>query len=320
MLALPQLNNREIEQVLQQDLPALDSAAAAFVQSHLAGLGEGAEPWVAEGMAQFLRGQATHQPETCPFCVQPLDGSSIINHYRSYFSEAYAQLKNSISANIPAIDRNHGGDLPAAFERAIRVAVEQKQFWSRFCDTPPIALDTAAIVRDWRIARDAVRLALITKQATPLEPVSLSAETQAAIATYEAHRQSIATLNHQLQQANIAIAVIREQAITSNPAVLASDIKRLKAVKARHTYELSPLCNDYIAEQAAKAATEQMRDQAKAALEQYRRTPFRDIKQRSTSTSNDSMLALDLITLRHLTHVAAQPALTILLSITHRCR
>jgi hypothetical protein len=27
---------------------------------------------------------------------------------------------------------------------------ERRQFWSRFCDVPEIAVDTAAIVRDWQ--------------------------------------------------------------------------------------------------------------------------------------------------------------------------
>ena len=260
ILNLPQLNLAEIESILQQDLLTLDSAAATSVPTHLATLGEGAESWVAEGMAQVLRAQTAHQPASCPFCVQSLAGSPIINHYRSYFSDAYAELKNSISTIISAIDLNHGGDLPAAFERAIRVAVERKQFWSRFCDTPQVVLDTAAITRDWRMARDAVRSALNTKNATPLEPVSLSTDAQAAIATYEAHRQSITILNNQLQEANTAIAVTKEQAISGNPAALVSDVNRLRAVKARHTPELSPLCNDYLAEKASKATTEQQRD------------------------------------------------------------
>ena len=273
-LALPPLDLTEIEQVLQQDLPALDAAAATLLQTHFTGLGEGAEAWVADGMGHVLRTETAHQVGTCPFCVQSLSESPIINHYRAYFSEAYTELKSTVSATITTLNRNHGGDLPAAFERAVRIAVERRQHWSRFCDTPQIMLDTATIVRDWRTARDVVEAALNAKQAAPLERMTLSSEAQAAITIYEAHRQTIATLSQQLQQTNTLIAVVKEQAVTGNPMALATDVVRLKAVKARHTTTLTALCSDYLVEKSAKATTEQLRNQAKAALEQYRRTAF----------------------------------------------
>jgi len=81
-----------------------------------------------------------------------------------------------------------GNDLPAGFERAVRIAVERRQFWSRFCDVPEIAVDTAVIVRDWRSAREAVTAALTRKQAAPLESMTLARAARDVIAAYEAHR------------------------------------------------------------------------------------------------------------------------------------
>lgn len=273
-LSLPGFDLAAIDQVLQQDLPALDAAAAARVQTHLAGLGEGGETWVADGMQRIMLAPAGAAAATCPFCARELVGSPVINHYRAYFSEAYADVKRTVSEALAANNRAHGGEVPAAFERAVRVAGERRQFWSRFCDVPDLTLDTAAIARDWRTAREAVAAALTAKQAAPLERMTLPNDARAAVTAYETRRQTVFVLNQQLQQVNAVIRVVKEQAATGNPTTLAADLARLKAVQARHTPTTAALCAEYLAEKEAKANTEQLRDQTREALDQHRANVF----------------------------------------------
>jgi wobble nucleotide-excising tRNase len=273
-MALPGFDVPAIEAVLQRDLPALDGEAAARVQEHLGRIGQGGEAWIADGMARVLQPAATGGETVCPFCGQDLIGSAVIAHYRAYFSSAYETLKRSIAEAVAANGRTHEGDIPAAFERAVRVAVERRQFWARFCDVPDVSIDTAAIVRDWRSAREAVGATLAAKQAAPLDRAKLSQEALEAIAVYEGHRTTLATLSEQLRQANAAIRVVKEQAASSNSAALASDVARLKAVKARHTPATDAACQAYLSEKAAKIGTELLRDQARAALDRYRKSVF----------------------------------------------
>jgi wobble nucleotide-excising tRNase len=272
--SLPEFDLAAIEQILVQDLPALDAATLALVQTHLAGLGQGSEPWVADGMRRIPQGQGTMATGTCPFCAQDLQGSPVIQHYRAYFSDAYASLKLTVADALDAVNQAHGGDAPAGFERAVRVAVERRQFWSRFCEIAEVALDTAAIVRDWRAARGAVIAQLAAKQAAPLEPMRLSDGTRALAATYEAHRNTITAINRRLQEANQAIGVAKERAATANSTVLADDLARLRAVRARHEPATAAVCDEYLRERAAKEATEQQRDQTRATLEQHRTRVF----------------------------------------------
>lgn len=198
----------------------------------------------------------------------------MIGHYRAYFSEAYAALKRTVSDTLGVVNRAHGGDVPAGFERAVRVAIERRQFWSRFCEVAEVNLDTAAIARDWRAAREAVTAQLAAKQSAPVERLELSGETRARVAAFNGHRDAIATLNRRLQEVNQAVAVVKERAAGANSAVLADDVARLKAVRARHMPATAALCDDYLQERAAKEATEQERDQTKAALERHRTTVF----------------------------------------------
>jgi len=106
---------------------------------------------------QLSVGKAT----PCPFCGQDLAGSEFITHYQAYFSDEYAGLKRRVSGTLAAINRAHGGDVPAAFERAVRITGERRQFWSQFCDVPDAIVDTATIARDWRAARESVVDALM---------------------------------------------------------------------------------------------------------------------------------------------------------------
>ena len=205
---LPAFDTTELNRILQLDLPALDAAAAAQVQAHVLSLGQEGESWVADGMRRLATPEGGTTPP-CPFCAQDLHSSPVIGHYRSYFSQAYADLKRVVAEALAGTRTGHGGEIPAAFERAVRVLVERRQFWSRFCEVPEIVLDTATISREWRAAREAVAAALATKQSTPLDRMNLSEETQARVAEYEAHCETIQALSLQLGQANARINVVR---------------------------------------------------------------------------------------------------------------
>jgi wobble nucleotide-excising tRNase len=273
-LALPVFDLVAIEQLLRRDLPALDSATLARVQTHLASLGTGAEGWVADGMGRLPQREEAAGAHACPFCAQELRESPLIQHYRAYFSDAYASLKREVGGTLAAVNRAHGGEQAAGFERAVRVTVERRQFWSRFCDVAEVTLDTVAVVRDWSAARDAVFAHLAVKQASPLEPMQLSDETRALVATFDGHRTAIATINGRLGAANQAIDVAKERVATANSAALAEDVARLKAVKARYDPATVSLCDEYLRERVAKEATERERDQTKTMLEQYRASVF----------------------------------------------
>lgn len=270
---LPTFDLVAIARLLETDLPALEVAAADRVRAHLEGIGENGENWIAEGM-QRIEARPEENPGPCPFCAQDLRGSPVINHYRAYFSEEYSALKQSVTDTIANINREHAGDAPIAFERSIRLLVEGRQFWSRFCDVPEITLDTADIARSWLAAKDGVDAALRAKEAAPLERKVLSGTTDAAFIEYNNHRQLIATLNERLQQANNTIAAVKERAASENIVALRAALAKLRATRARHTANIAPLCTAYLDEKAAKTQAEEQRGLAREALDQHRQTVF----------------------------------------------
>jgi wobble nucleotide-excising tRNase len=254
--------------LLARDLVDLDTGAAGKVQAHLTSIGSGGEGWIAEGMRHIPASGA------CPFCAQDLSGSALVTHYRAYFSASYESVKRAIADALGQMKTEHGKAVPAAFERAVRVWAERRHFWANFCEVPEVALDTAAVMRTWYTARDALRDLLLAKQGAPLEPREISAETRAAIANFETERARVASLSQTLQGTNATIKVVKEQAAAGSLAAIAADLARLRAIEARYTPEVVSHCDAYLGEKKAKADTEAKRNAARDALDTYRKTVF----------------------------------------------
>jgi wobble nucleotide-excising tRNase len=267
---LPDFEIDEIERTLAMGLEELDGEAGDQVQKHFRPMGPDGEAWVGEGM-KWVRPEENGD---CPFCGQQLAESSLINHYRAYFSTAYKNLKQHIADVTSEFIGLNGGDAPAAFERSIRVLAERRQFWSNFALLPEVDLDTAAIGNVWGSARDAVLNALQRKQSAPLEAMTFSEDERALIRAYEAGRDRVRRLNTSFQAANEAVALIKERAAAGDRTALIRDVAMLKSLKARYTPEIDALCVNFLTEKNAKARAERERDEARAALDNYREQVF----------------------------------------------
>ena len=266
-LSLPTFDTAAIDAILQRGLPTLEVDAVERVQAHFAALGADSEEWVGDGMQRI-------KDDVCPFCAQNLGASPLIQHYRAYYSEAYTTLKTDIASQVTTVETRHGGDIPAAFERAVRVAIERREFWRPFTSVPDVTLDTAAIARAWKSARDEVLRALRAKQAAPLELISLSKDARAAMKAYEKCITAVTAVSDALQATNPQLAIVKEQAAVANVTTLASELAKLKAAEARYDPAVEPLCQAYLEEKARKTATEKLREEAREALDNYRQTIF----------------------------------------------
>ncbi|MDO3510215.1 AAA family ATPase [Ralstonia pseudosolanacearum] len=172
------------------------------------------------------------------------------------------------------VNTTHSGPVALAFERSLREAERSSTFWRTFLEVPEIAIDTAAVTQVWTQAREAVAQALARKQASPLEGARLSEAALAAIEAYEAAKGAVVACSESLQACNGQIALVKERAASANVATLTLDLTRLKCVKARHSDPVAPHCAAYLAEKASKIQTERLREQARQALDNYRRNIF----------------------------------------------
>ena len=270
-IELPPFDIGTINKALQKDLPALTHEAETRVREHIENLGSGGENWIAGGMARLNGGY-------CPFCGQEVTGLPLIAHYQAYFSEAYANLKKLLGKTLEDLRKVHLTNANGDFERAVRVAMENRQFWSGFCDVPEISVDTAAIVEDWRVTGNLLISLLEAKQASPLEQTSINDEVLQAIHAYEEHRREVKSLSDKLIALNEVIKEVQSRAAGADPVALEKDLLSLRTAKFRYSQEIIPLCEDYLLEKESKSATEKRRDEARVALTQYRANVFPTIQ------------------------------------------
>lgn len=272
-LSLPKIDVEPLRVLLSKGLPELDAKALALVQEHIRHLGRGGEAWVAEGMDRADE-LARQGQQTCPFCAQDLAGSPLLAHYRAYFSEAYEGLKREIGDSARAFRTDQGGDVPAAFERSIREVIERQSFWKSFAEVPVVEVDTAAIARTWKAAREKVEALLEAKRAAPLDALTVPEDVLKSVAEHNEQCDRIRETSELLAAANPRLETVKEQAREANVATLERDLGNLRAVEARHDPNVAPLCDAFLAEKTAKAATEQRRTNARAALDQHRQATF----------------------------------------------
>ena len=273
LLDFPEFNLAALEVVLSSELADLDAAAAASVQSHLQSIGANAEPWVSDGMARQNTVSDAGR-NACVFCAQDLSGSPVFSHYRAFFGKGYREHQQSIQAAASHFNQTHSPSAALQFERSFRLLTEGRDFWAAFGEIPDFNLDTVAVTAEWTAVRGQIAALLAQKLATPLDAVSISQETRAAVDAFTMRQREISALNSQVSAANQTIAAIKQQAATANTATIVVGLSRLNATKARHAPATNALCQSYLSEKQAKAATEQQRDQARQALAQYRNQVF----------------------------------------------
>ena len=275
-MTLPGFDLESVTRILQSSLPNLEADAAAQVRGHFQKLGDNGENWVAGGVPRIAGASDGLSQDICPFCAQDLAGSTLITHYQAYFGEAYGALQQAIADQIDQLEQAHSGEIQAAFERSVRVATELRQFWAQFTEIPEIQLDTAEVARAWKVAHDAVMEVLRTKQGAPLEAYEIAPDVQVAIQNYHAMRDQVLVVSESLLAINPQIDLVKESATAADIAALQTDLIRLRAIGARFSSEIAALCTDYLQEKDAKEATEQLRDNARTELNEYRDGIFPD--------------------------------------------
>lgn len=273
-LMLPAFDTAGIVALLSRSMDDLDANAVGQVQNHMSQIGANGERWVSDGVAVLSSDSQPWAEKDCPFCAQSLSRSHIMDHYRAYFSADYTALKSDLAAANRDITIMHSGEVPAAFERDVGIALQRRIFWSRFLQVPEVVIDTADVSRTWKAAREAVQTALNTKRAAPLDAVALTAAAIGIIDAYHVKREEIAAVSLMLTGVNGQIAIVKERSQSANIVTLAADLNRLKANQSRYSEQIAPRCDDYQAEKAAKQATEIGRDNARVAMDNYRQNIF----------------------------------------------
>jgi wobble nucleotide-excising tRNase len=271
-LTLPQLDFDSLNQLLGRGIPELDREAADAVKSHFRAFGRGAEEWISTGVRFAL--PSGNPSQVCPFCRQLLAGSTIFAHYRLFFGQAYTQLQADVVARERGVEAALSGDALAGFQRQVQTAQQRRDFWARFAQIPEVRVDVTTAANIWQQARDAIVEAMRQKRADPLSALSLNDDALAKIEAFKTLLAGVQASSDTLLRANAEVNRVKEATRGGSTTTAETDLKGLRATKARHEQPTAALCQVYLDEKTAKQATETEKGTAQTALDNYRAASF----------------------------------------------
>lgn len=270
-VALPSFDVAALETLLGKQLADLDKEAVAQVKAQFDALGKDGEAWAAQG-SRYLA--SSSETDKCPYCGQDTKGIELVDAYRSYFGQSYRDHLKSISDAITEHGTSFGGDTLAVAQQAIAQLDKRFTFWSPLVELPKLQVSDSALATAWTEARDAVAKLLKLKQASPLEPLSLDADIKKRIEKYKLVSDSIEAQSESLVARNDAITEIKTATASGDVALETRELDKFKATKARHTDAMTAKCKAYSETKAAKAEAERRKQEARDALDTYRRQVF----------------------------------------------
>jgi wobble nucleotide-excising tRNase len=170
-----------------------------------------------------------------------------------------------------AVDTALGDKQIASFEKTLDQNTAGAEFWSRFCEIPPLEWESGAGDR-LRTLRHAALAQLDRKAATPLEKIEADAAFTAADDAVAALAPATAAYNQAVAAANVEIDANKAATGAADVKTVEAALASLRLVKKRHEPEVKQACDAYRALVTEKADIEQQKDATKLKLDEYTKT------------------------------------------------
>jgi len=261
-------------------LPAIPATMKSILSKGIEGVGEDAERLVAQqiqshkmhdkGEEWLSQGANYIQGDRCPFCGQGLSGNVLIAAYRAFFSEAYRQFQCEISALKQDVETAFGAEFISDIEKTIIQNNAALEFWKQFVSIQLHPIDFDIEIKKPLQELGQAALALVTKKASsPLEEITSNDTFFDKEKALQQVNEKLSAYNNAIQAANTAIQGKKDKTLILNQATVETALDHLKAVRHRHTPEISALCAQYQSALDEKKALELQKSAAKTKLDQH---------------------------------------------------
>lgn len=265
--SLPALPEGFVE-LLVKGVDGIAADAATRVQRQLAhhDFRDGGEVWLSQGLPHIV-------DDCCPFCATPLDGNSLIETYRGYFSEAYLAHKAAIADMSTKLNQALSSTTALRVEQSFAQVSSDAEFWKAYCDhgyKPSGAADR--IIGEVEALCDAAKAMLTAKATAPLESVESSMAFIEAQATWLATSVELDADVAMFAEANRRIQAVKDANAAADKASAERELATLQAVKKRHSAPVHGLASNYTSLLNAKKALVAAKDVKKDELDAYDET------------------------------------------------
>lgn len=262
--ALPTLPHGFLD-LLNKGVDGIGLDASTRVKQHISiyEFRDGGEAWLLQGL-----GHATG--DHCPFCAATLQGNSLIDAYRGYFSEAYAAHKRAIADMEDALSQALSSTIAIKAEQAFQQAARDAEFWKGYCDCDYEPSDaTGHICVEVEALFDAAKAMLTAKASSPLEPIEASTAFIDAQATWLATTKELQAEVAVFDEANSLIQSVKDENAAADKVIAETTLSTLQAQKKRHSEPVRGLASGYTKLKSDKKLLIEKKEAKKSALDAY---------------------------------------------------
>jgi wobble nucleotide-excising tRNase len=253
----------EFSQLLSKSIEGVSQDTEIRIKKHIVEHTEGAtEGWISQGIGYV-------KDNLCPFCEQSIEGSSLFEAYKHYFSENYSKLSNEISNMSNTIERLFSDTLLLSIRHTIEKNISLCEFWAQFIRIITPSLDAASIAKSVNKIKALAQKYLEIKMKLILKVVQMEADFIQSLNGFESIRATIDEYNKNVEEINKLISSKKGEIKSGDLSKVKSELVILKATKQRYDTEINSLCENYIKVLETKKALDEEKEQAKSKLDEY---------------------------------------------------
>lgn len=261
---VPTFPFEDIERLLQSSIEDVAASAETRIQAHLGKFSdEGLEDWIERGTVYI-----SDSSDDCPYCGQPLQASSLIQHYQAYFSEAYKALKTDVE-EFPSRRLQFGSEMDSV-NKAIAENIGTSDRWrSEEIEGLINPLQDFEEIR--RTLDELLRCTetlLAEKSRRPLEKVELSADFNSAHETWNQVSKLVSASNRLQEENNLKIRDHKNGLAVGNLDETESKMLKLENTGIRNSDEVSALCEKFSQLQKEQQSENQRKDDIQTKIKQ----------------------------------------------------
>lgn len=265
-LSLP---SSSLAELLGKEVEGLSAEAEAAVRRHISEhVGLGGEPWLSQGL-RFA------DAKVCPFCAQSLVDVDIVTTYRTFFSEAYGDLKSQITVLRSSVERYATDADIVRLESIVVSNGSLLDSWSKFVELEELSLpEIEGFSGAAKSVRSVVLARVDQKIQSPLEVVDLGDEYHRANERMAEIEKVVDAYNEVVERVNTAVASRRSELESTDLGMVRNEADRLKAAKKRWETVVEKACGAYSAAVERKKGVEEDKAEAREKLEKYTQSVF----------------------------------------------
>lgn len=247
--------------ILGQTLQDIANDAEEKVKAHVAQHGGyAAEDWINRGLSLQI-------DSTCPFCGQGISGNDLIKAFRTYFNNAYSNLKQRVASLERGIETRTGDQIIDQFISSVTQNQTIVNGWSEQITLPQYKFDKVAATRKLTELRKILSLLASAKQQSPLDIIGNDQDKHTATTLWSEFIEIIRKCNKEIAETAKTIHAYKESLATEDIQLLVQQINRIKFSKVRHQQTVTDLINQLDVGKNQKLEAEKEKTTARNSLD-----------------------------------------------------